>query len=219
VVGEEAFNAWGWRLPFLFSAGPAGDLDVDPPEAAREPDVPEAEGRGHPLQASPARKLRDLEANLKTVLIALFAIMIAQGAVWYAVFFYASPSSRRPSRSRRHRELGDAGRRRLSVPLYIFFGWLSDKIGRKPVMIGGMALFCVALFPGFHALTQAGNPALAQARRTAPVTVTADPADCSFQFDPVGKALFRSSCDIAKSSLPPPACPTTTPPPRPARPP
>jgi MFS family permease len=89
----------------------------------------------------------------------------------------------------------------VSAFLYVFFGWLSDKVGRKPVMLGGMILMLVAVFPGFHILTQAGNPALAAAQERAPVTVVADPATCSVQFDPVGRAAFSTSCDIAKAVL------------------
>jgi MFS family permease len=88
-----------------------------------------------------------------------------------------------------------------SALLYVFFGWLSDKMGRKPVMLFGMILALVAFFPGFHALTRAANPALAEAQAAAPVTVVADPAACALQFDPIGKATFSSSCDIAKSVL------------------
>ena len=89
----------------------------------------------------------------------------------------------------------------VSAPLYLFFGWLSDRIGRKPVMLAGMLLTIALLFPGFHLITRFANPALFNASASAPVTVTADPADCSFQFDPVGKAEFRSACDIAKTVL------------------
>jgi MFS family permease len=88
-----------------------------------------------------------------------------------------------------------------SAALYVFFGWLSDRVGRKPVMLFGMILALVAFFPGFHALTKAANPALAEAQVSAPVTVVADPATCALQFDPIGKAAFSSSCDIAKSVL------------------
>jgi MFS family permease len=88
-----------------------------------------------------------------------------------------------------------------SAGLYVFFGWLSDRLGRKPVMLFGMILALVAFFPGFHALTKAANPALAEAQAAAPVTVVADPATCALQFDPIGKAAFASSCDIAKSVL------------------
>jgi MFS family permease len=84
---------------------------------------------------------------------------------------------------------------------YVVFGWLADRIGRKPVMLFGMTLMLAAYFPGFHMLSRTLNPALAEAEAANPVTVIADPADCSVQFDPVGKASFLSSCDIAKSTL------------------
>ena len=89
----------------------------------------------------------------------------------------------------------------VSAPLYVFFGWLSDRIGRKPVMVGGMLLALVLYFPGFHLIANAANPALAAAQRATPVVVATDPATCSVQFDPVGTAHFTSACDIAKSLL------------------
>jgi MFS family permease len=89
----------------------------------------------------------------------------------------------------------------VSAVGYVFFGWLSDKIGRKTVMLFGMTLMLVAYFPGFHMLTQTLNPALAEATERTPVVVIADPSECSLQFDPVGKASFTTSCDIAKSVL------------------
>ena len=89
----------------------------------------------------------------------------------------------------------------VSAVFYVLFGWLSDKVGRKPVMLFGMSLMLVAYFPGFHMLAKSANPALAEAVERTPVVVVADPTDCSLQFDPVGKASFVSSCDIAKSVL------------------
>jgi len=89
----------------------------------------------------------------------------------------------------------------VSAPAYVFFGWLSDRVGRKPVMWGGMTLGVIALFPAFMLFTQGANPALAEAARRTPVVVIADPADCSLQFDLTGKAKPVSSCDIAKSIL------------------
>ena len=89
----------------------------------------------------------------------------------------------------------------ISAPLYVLFGALSDRVGRKAVMVGGMVVFTAALWPGFHLLTRAANPALAAAQARTPVTVTADPHDCSLQFDPLGKAQFRSSCDVLKAAL------------------
>jgi hypothetical protein len=128
--------------------------------------------------------------------------MIAQGAVWYCGYFYARFFMERVLKV----EVNTVDQLMLAVTalsafLYVFFAWLSDRVGRKPVMLFGMILALVAYFPGFQALTRAANPALAEAQATAPVTVVADPATCAVQFDPVGKTAFASSCDIAKSVL------------------
>ena len=136
------------------------------------------------------------------MLIALFSMMLAQGAVWYCAFFYAQVFIERMIK------VAPATVNLLmiavvvaSAPLYVLFGWLSDKVGRKWVMTLGMALATAALFPGFHLITSLANPALAAAQAATPVVVAADPATCSVQFDPVGKAKFVSACDIAKSVL------------------
>jgi MFS family permease len=89
----------------------------------------------------------------------------------------------------------------IGTPFFILFGWLSDKIGRKPIILAGFALAALTYFPIFAALTHFVNPKLERALASAPVTVTADPAECSFQFNPVGTAKFTTSCDIAKSAL------------------
>jgi nitrate/nitrite transporter NarK len=89
----------------------------------------------------------------------------------------------------------------LATPFFVFWGWLSDKVGRKPIILVGCLLAALTWFPLFHALTGAANPQLAAATASAPVSVHADPADCALQFDPVGKTVFDSSCDLAKSYL------------------
>jgi len=89
----------------------------------------------------------------------------------------------------------------ISAPLYVVFGWWSDRIGRKPIIVGGMALALLLYFPGSHWIAEAANPALVAAQRSTPVVVETDPATCSAQFDPVGTGKFTSACDIAKSAL------------------
>ena len=201
ALGVEAFNEWGWRIPFLLSAllliislWIRLKLNESPAYEAME-----AEGGA---RRAPYREAFGTWKNGRFVLIALFGIMIAQGAVWYCGYFYTRFFMERVLKV----DVATVDQLVLAVTfcsaaLYVFFGWLSDKVGRKPVMLFGMILALVAFFPGFHALTRAANPALAEAQASAPVTVAADPATCALQFDPVGKTAFASSCDLAKTVL------------------
>jgi MFS family permease len=201
TFGPGAFDAWGWRIPFLVSAGLLAvsiymrlKLSESPAFAAMK-----AEGKG---STAPYAEAFGQWKNLKTVLLALVAIMSAQGAVWYTAFFYVQTFMEKFLRVDPAIINGlMMGATAVSAVGYVFFGWLSDKVGRKPVMLFGMTLMLVAYFPGFHMLTRTLNPALAEATAGNPATVIADPADCALQFDPVGKASFASSCDIAKSVL------------------
>jgi len=203
AVGAEAFDAWGWRIPFLLSALLLAislwirlRLNESPAYRRMEAEASDADHR------APYREAFLTWRNGRFVLLALFGIMIAQGAVWYCGYFYTRFFMERVLKV----DTNTVDQLVLaltvaSAGLYVFFGWLSDRIGRKPVMLFGMILALVAFFPGFHALTRAANPALAEAQAAAPVTVLADPATCALQFDPIGKAAFSSSCDIAKSVL------------------
>ncbi|MFC0633795.1 MFS transporter [Brevundimonas balnearis] len=201
IVGAEAFDEWGWRIPFLLSAFLLAislwiRLKLNESPAYRKMEAEGGERR------APYRESFLTWRNGRFVLLALFGIMIAQGAVWYCGYFYTRFFMERVLKV----EVALVDQLVLAITvasafLYVFFGWLSDKVGRKPVMLGGMVLALIAFFPGFHALTRAANPALAEAQARAPVVVVADPATCAVQFDPVGKAAFASSCDIAKSVL------------------
>jgi len=201
ILGEEAFTAWGWRIPFMFSAVLVGISIWMRLKLSESPTFKKMHEEGT-LSKSPYKESFGEWPNLKIVLIALFAMMSAQGAVWYTSFFYSQIFLEKflkvePATV----NLLMIAATVASAPLYIIFGWLSDKIGRKPVMLAGMSLALVAFFPGFHMLTEAANPDLARASRNTPVVVVADPATCSLQFDPVGKAVFATPCDIAKSVL------------------
>ncbi len=201
AVGQEAFAEWGWRIPFLVSALLLAISLWIRLKLNESPAYQRMESESHAPRA-PYREAFGTWKNLKVVLLALVGIMFAQGAVWYCGYFYSRFFMERFLKMEVATvDMLILGITVVSAFLYVFFGWLSDKVGRKPVMLGGMLLMLVAVFPGFHLMTQAGNPALAQAQAQSPVTVVADPATCSVQFDPVGRAAFSTSCDIAKSVL------------------
>jgi MFS family permease len=201
AMGEAAFADWGWRIPFLSSAALLAVSLYMRARLAESPAFKAMQAEGTHSKAPMVESFLKWR-YLKVVLVVLFGVTVAQGAVWYTVFFYSQFFIEKVLK------MDPASVNFLmiavtviSAPLYVLFSALSDRVGRKPVMLFGMVLAVVALFPGFHLLTQAANPALAAATAQTPVVVTADPADCSVQFDPVGKAAFLSSCDIAKSTL------------------
>jgi MFS family permease len=201
LVGVEAFGEWGWRIPFLLSALLLAISLWIRLKLNESPAYERMEAESQTPRA-PYKEAFGTWKNMKVVILALVAIMFAQGAVWYCGYFYSRFFMERFLRiDTATVDQVILGITVISAFLYVFFGWLSDKVGRKPVMLGGMILMLVTVFPGFHILTQAGNPALAEAQARAPVTVIADPATCSVQFDPVGRAAFSTSCDIAKSVL------------------
>ncbi|MDF1502450.1 MFS transporter [Roseisolibacter sp. H3M3-2] len=201
ALGTEAFEAWGWRIPFLVSLVLLGvsvwirtRLDESPLFRAMK-----AEGRA---SKAPLRESFGNWANLRVVLIALFGLVIGQAVVWYtgqfyALFFLTQVLKVDPQPA----NLMIAAALLLGTPFFIVMGALSDRVGRKPIILAGCALAALTYFPLFRALTHYANPALEAARETAPVRVVADPAECSFQFNPVGTSRFVSGCDVAKSAL------------------
>jgi MFS family permease len=201
ATGEAAFLQWGWRVPFLVSVLLLIVSVWLRFKLSESPAFAKLREEGA-ITKAPLRESFAQWDVLKRVLIAFFGIMCAQGAVWYAAFFYVqvflSKSLGVPEPTKDALVLAMTV---VSAPLYVFFGWLSDRVGRKPVMLGGMLLALVAYFPGFHAMASAANPALVAAQRAEPVILYTDPANCSVQFDPVGTRQFKSPCDIAKSLL------------------
>ena len=201
AFGEETFNAWGWRIPFLASAVLLAISVWMRAKLAESPHFAKLQEEGQ-VTKTPLREAFGNAENLKRVLIAFFGIMCAQGAVWYFTFFYLQvfleKSLGLPAQTK---DLLLIVMTVVSAPLYVYFGWLSDRVGRKPVMVGGMALALILYFPASHWMASAVNPALVAAQRSTPVVVETDPATCSAQFDPVGTAKFTSACDIAKSAL------------------
>jgi MFS family permease len=201
ATGEQHFLEWGWRVPFLVSVVLLIISVWLRFKLSESPAFAKLKEEGA-VSTAPLREAFGRWDNLKRVLIAFFGIMCAQGAVWYLSFFYVqvflTKSLSVPDSTKDALVLAMTI---ASAPLYVFFGWLSDRVGRKPVMIGGMLLALIAYYPGFHGIAAAANPALVQAQQKRPVEVHANPATCSVQFDPVGTRRFDTSCDIAKSLL------------------
>ncbi|WP_165183896.1 MFS transporter [Caulobacter soli] len=201
LAGPAAFDAWGWRIPFAVSIGLLAVSVWMRLKLSESPTFARMKEDGAASKAPYAEAFGEWK-NLKLVLLAFFAVMSAQGAVWYTTFFYIQTFMEKflkvsPGVINGLMMAAAA----VSAVLYVVFGWLSDRIGRKPVMLGGMVLALAFYFPGFHLLERAANPALAEASARAPVVVFADPKDCSLQFDPIGKTAFVTACDIVKSTL------------------
>jgi MFS family permease len=200
-LGEEAFNAWGWRVPFLMSAVLLVISVWMRAKLTESPEFARIREEGE-IAKAPLREAFGTWKNLKRVLIAFFGIMCAQGAVWYFSFFYMQVFLEKlvglPSQTK---DLLLIVMTVVSAPLYVYFGWLSDRLGRKPVMVGGMLLALLMYFPASHWIAAAANPRLVEAQRNTPIFVDTNRATCSVQFDPVGTAKFVSACDIAKSTL------------------
>ena len=201
MLGAEAFDAWGWRIPFLVSILLLGISVWMRLKLSESPHFAKLKEEGATSKA-PLKESFATRDSLRRVLIAFFGIMCAQGAVWYFTFFYMQVFL--------EKSLGLPAATKdmllivmtvASAPLYVFFGWLSDRIGRKPVLLGGMLLALALYFPGSHLITNATNPALVAAQNITPVVVETDLAGCSSQFDPTGTAKFTSACDLAKSAL------------------
>jgi MFS family permease len=201
VLGTEAFEAWGWRIPFLLSIVLLAVSVYIRLQLSESPvfNKMKAEGKASkaPLTESFARW-----DNLKVVIMALLGGTAGQAVVWYtgqfyALFFLLQTLKIDPQTA----NLLIAGSLLIGTPFFVIFGSLSDRIGRKGIIMAGCILAALTYFPIFKGLTQYGNPEIFAAQELNPVVVVADPEQCSFQFDPVGKARFTSSCDIAKSLL------------------
>ena len=202
AMGEEAFADWGWRLPFLVSLLLLGVSIWIRLKLNESPVFRRMKEQGKTSKA-PLTEAFARWGNLKIVLIALFGAVAGQAVVWYTGQFYALFFLERTLRVEgATANILIAIALAIATPAFIFFGWLSDRIGRKPIILTGCALAALTYFPLFNALSQAANPALYQAQASSPVSVIADPDDCSVQFDPIGRNRFdERSCDIAKSFL------------------
>jgi hypothetical protein len=201
AIGEEAFNAWGWRVPFLVSVLLLGisvwirlSMNESPAFAKMK-----AEGK---TSKAPLSEAFGQWKNLKIVILALIGLTMGQAVVWYTGQFYALFFMTQILKiDGASANIMTALSLALATPFFIFFGVLSDKIGRKWIILGGCVIAAATYFPLFGALTHYGNPALETALKNSPVVVIADPASCNFQFNPTGTKKFPSSCDIASGIL------------------
>jgi predicted MFS family arabinose efflux permease len=202
AIGEDALRAWGWRIPFLVSIGLLIVSVWIRLQLEESPAFQRLKAEGRVSKRAYHESFFQWR-NLRIVLLALFGVMMAQGVVWYTGFFYTQFYLERILKiDSQTVNILLIAVVLLSAPLYVFFAKLSDRVGRKPVLLFGMLLMLVLYFPGFHYITRFGNPALAEASASTPVVVVADPADCTFQLDLTGGAhQFSTSCDIAKSAL------------------
>ena len=201
TLGDEAFNAWGWRIPFLGSIILLGVSVWIRLQLSESPlfQQMKSEGKGSKQPFRDSIK----GGNLKLMLLVLFGATAGQAVVWYAGQFYALfylQSVLKVDSTWAY--LLIAAALLLATPFFLFFGWLSDRIGRKKIIMVGCILAAATYFPIFKGLTHFANPAVEEASRNAPILVVADPETCSFQFDPIpGTRKFTSSCDIATAAL------------------
>jgi MFS family permease len=201
AIGEAAFADWGWRIPFLVSILLLGVSVYIRLSMNESPAFIKMKAEGK-ISKAPLTESFGQWRNLKIVILALVGLTAGQAVVWYTGQFYAlffltgalkldGPTA----------NILIAISLVIATPFFVIFGILSDKIGRKPIIMAGCLLAVLTYFPVFNALTKAVNPDLAAAQAKNQVIVTADPKECSFQFNPTGTSKFTSSCDIAKQVL------------------
>jgi MFS family permease len=201
AMGEEAFGGWGWRIPFIASLILLGVSVWIRLQLAESPAFMRIKSEGKTSKA-PLTEAFGQWKNLKIVILALIGLTAGQAVVWYTGQFYAlfflTQTLKVDGTSA---NILIALALLIGTPFFVFFGSLSDRIGRKPIILAGCLIAALTYFPLFKALTHYANPALEAATQKSPIVVIADPNECSFQFNPVGTSKFTSSCDIAKSAL------------------
>jgi predicted MFS family arabinose efflux permease len=200
-MGEEAFGDWGWRIPFLLS-GILLVISIWIRLSLNESPVFQQMKDEGKTSKRPLSEAFGEWANAKIAIFALLGATAGEAVVWYGGQFYAlfflTQTIKVPAVTA---QIMIVVALALGTPGFIIFGWLSDKIGRKPIILAGFLLAAVTYFPIFKGITHFANPKLETALNSAPVTVIADPSECSFQFKATGTEKYTTSCDIAKSAL------------------
>jgi MFS family permease len=209
ALGGAAFDAWGWRIPFLLSAILVAVSVWIRLQLAESPVFKKMKEEGK-ITRAPLTESFLRWGNLKIVLLVLFGGVAGQGVVWYTGMFYELffllQTVKLESQAA---NLIVAFSLIIGTPFFIVFGALSDRVGRKWIIMAGCLIAALTYFPIFKGIVHYANPALEEATVKDPVVVVADPADCAFQFDPIGKKTFKSSCDQVKSMLAKKAIPYT----------
>ena len=201
IVGEAAFADWGWRIPFLVSVVLLGISVWIRLQLSESPAFQKMKEEGKTSKA-PLTEAFGQWSNAKVAVIALFGLVAGQGVVWYTGQFYALFFLQSILKVDGYTaNLLIAWSLLLGTGLFVLFGWLSDKIGRKVIILAGCAIAAATLFPIFKGITTAANPKLEAAIENVKVTVTADPAGCGNLFNPVGTRVFSAPCDLARDFL------------------
>ncbi|MGF6969037.1 MFS family permease [Paraburkholderia sp. WC7.3g] len=201
TMGEDAFGSWGWRIPFIASIVLLAVSVWIRLQLQESPVFARIKAEGKTSKA-PLSEAFGQWKNLKVVILALVGLTAGQAVVWYTGQFYALFFLTQTLKvGGTSANIMIALALLIGTPFFLFFGSLSDRIGRKPIIMAGLLIAALTYFPLFKALTHYTNPALEAATAKSPIVVIADPAECSFQFNPVGTAKFTSSCDIAKGAL------------------
>ncbi|CAB3682298.1 Sialic acid transporter NanT [Paraburkholderia phenoliruptrix] len=201
AMGEDAFGAWGWRIPFIASILLLAVSVWIRLQLHESPVFERIKAEGKTSKA-PLSEAFGQWKNLKVVILALIGLTAGQAVVWYTGQFYSLFFLTQTLKvDGATANIMIALALLIGTPFFLFFGSLSDRIGRKPIIMAGLLIAALTYFPLFKALTHYVNPALEAATAKAPIVVIANPDECSFQFNPVGTSKFTSSCDIAKSAL------------------
>jgi len=201
LLGEADFAEWGWRVPFIVSIALLAVSVYIRLSMNESPAFAKMKAEGKTSKAPLSESFGEWK-NLKIVILALIGLTAGQAVVWYSGQFYALFFLTQALKvDGATANIFVAVSLLIGTPFFIVFGSLSDKIGRKPIIMLGCLLAVLTYFPVFEALTKAANPGLYEAQQKSQVVVTADPAQCSFQFNPTGTVKFTSSCDIAKQKL------------------
>ncbi|MCL8384557.1 MULTISPECIES: MFS transporter [Xanthobacter] len=201
IVGEQNFAAWGWRVPFLVSIALLGVSVWIRLQLSESPTFQKMKEEGTTSKA-PLSEAFGKWGNLKVVLIALFGLVAGQGVVWYTGQFYALFFLQSILKVDGYTSnLLIAWSLVFGTMFFVFFGWLSDKIGRKPIILAGCLIAAASYFPLFNMITTYANPALEKAIQNIRVTVVSDPANCGSLFNPVGTRIYTQPCDLARDFL------------------